>query len=328
MDHSVPVPPPHKNLPEQRSNDLPSSSKAEAFKAAGNKFFRMQAYDQAVEEYDKAVQASPQNSIYLSNRSAALMSAHKFVRALGDAKLALEVDPRNNKIMLRLARIYTALGQPAEALDVFQQIQPPVAERDKAPAAAMLEHVRQAEMYLQAGSGASMGLHAIDQAEKGLGQDVARPHRWRILRGEAYLKIGSAKAIGDAIDLSTSLVRENSQDPEALVLRGRALYAQGENEKSLQHFRQALGLDPDFKNALSCLRLVQRIERLKQDGNSAFKAGRYSEARDVYGTALNVDPINKRTNSRLLHNRALAAMKAGGTLVQHPVSAHACASVK
>ena len=324
----MPTPPPHKSFPEHKSNEVLTTSNAEAFKAAGNKFFRMQAYDQAVEEYSKAVQANPQNPVYLSNRSAALMSAHKYMQAFDDAKLALALDPRNNKIMLRLARIYTAIGQPAEALAVFEQIQPPVAEKDQAPATAMLEHIVQAETYSQAGSGASMVLHALDQAEKGLGHGVGRPHRWRILRGEAYLKICSAKAIEDAMDIATSLLRENGQDPEAMVLRGKALYVQGENEKALQHFRQALGFDPDFKNALSCLRMVQRIERLKEEGNAAFKAGRYSEAIGIYGTALHVDPSNKRTNARLLQNRALAAMKVGGTLLQYATIAYAFSPVE
>ena len=54
--------------------------------------------------------------------------------------------------------------------------------------------------------------------------------------GEAYLKMCTANSLGDAQNVAMSLLRSNSADPEALVLRGRALYAQGENEKAIQHY--------------------------------------------------------------------------------------------
>ena len=210
--------------------------------------------------------------------------------------------------MRSIARIHTALGEPIEALDKLERIQPPVTEKDRAPALAMLEHVQHAEKILADGSGASIILHAIDQAEKGLGRGV-KVRRWQLIRAEAYLRMGNAKAMGDALNIATALLRESSQDPDALVLRGKVLYAQGENDKAIQHFRQALGLDPDFKKAVACLRLVQKLEKLKESGNANFKAGRWKEAVIVYGEALNIDPLNKSTNSRILQNRALAALK-------------------
>ena len=304
-----PTPPPHKTFVESGSNGASSTSTAEGFKAAGNKFFRMRAYDQAIQEYTKAIQADSQNPVYLSNRSAALMSAHRYVEALQDAKIASQMDPGNGKILLRVARIYTALGQPSEAMEAFNRIEPPVTEKDRAPTDTMLGYIQQAEACLREASGASFVIHALGQAEKGLGQGARPPRRWQILRGEAYLRIGSARAVSDALDLATSMLRDNSQDPDALVLRGMALYAHGENDKALQHFRQALGYDPDMKSAITYLRMIQKIEKLKKDGNAAFNAGRNEDAIGLYGAALEVDTSNKSTNSRILQNRALAALR-------------------
>jgi DnaJ homolog subfamily C member 7 len=105
--------------------------------------------------------------------------------------------------------------------------------------------------------------------------------------------------------MAISLLRNNSQDPEALVLRGRTLYAQGENDKALQHFRKALECDPDFKDAVKYLRMVQKLDRMKEEGNGLFKSGKFREAVSVYSQALDVDPVNKGTNSKILQNRAL-----------------------
>lgn len=239
------------------------------------------------------------------------MSANRFGEALADSKMAEEIEPSNTKVLHRLARIYVNLGRPSDSLDILMRISAiqPVTAQEKAPAESMHAHIFQAEAVLREGTAGSMAIHALDQAERGLGLGVDRPRKWQLLRGEAYLKMGNVNALGEAQNIAMSMLRRNNQDPEALVLRGRALYGQGDNEKALQHFRQALSCDPDFKDAVKYLRLVQKLDRMKEEGNSAFKSGKYRQAMDLYGQALNVDPSNKGTNSKILQNRAMASIK-------------------
>jgi DnaJ family protein C protein 7 len=256
-----------------------------------------------------AVEADPKSSTYRSNRAAAYMSAGKYGLALEDCKEADELDPKNPKILHRMARIYTSLGRPREALDTYERIDPPASQKDRQPAVTMNHHVSEAEDQIRNSTSGSMALHALDQAEKGLGSTVLRPRKWALLRGEAYLKMGNVNALGEAQNVAMSLLRNNSADPEALVLRGRALYAQGENDKALQHFRQALSCDPDYKDAIKYLRMVQKLDRMKEEGNGYFKTGKYQQAVDTYTSALQVDPQNRGTNSKILQNRALCYTK-------------------
>jgi DnaJ family protein C protein 7 len=208
-----------------------------------------------------------------------------------------------------MARVYTNLGRLEEALATFEKMNPPAAERDVAPVRAALQHIAVAEDALKHGTTGSMALHALDQAEKVLGSGAPRPRKWQLMRGEAYLKMGNVYALGDAQNVAMSLLRQNSMDPEAIVLRGRALYAQGENEKAIQHFRKALECDPEYKDAVKYLRIVQKLNRMKEDGNNDYKAGRWQSAVDKYTEALEIDPNNKGTNSKLLQNRALCSIK-------------------
>lgn len=237
------------------------------------------------------------------------MSAGKYAEALEDCKAADAREPNNPKTLHRLARIYTSTGQPDEALLVFDRIDPPASAKEKAPATAMKGHIAQAEKLIQDGVSGSMAIYALDQATRGLGSSVLEPRKWRLLRGEAYLKMGNINALGDAQNIAMGLLRTNSADPDALVLRGRALYGQGENEKAIQHFRQALSCDPDYKAAVKFLRQVQKLEKGKEEGNTHFKAGRYQKAVETYTDALSVDPSNKGTNSKILQNRALCQTK-------------------
>ncbi|KAJ6782077.1 hypothetical protein PWT90_03155 [Aphanocladium album] len=302
-----PAPPPHKSNPSS-----PSSSpleEAETCKALGNKFFKEKSYAQAIEQYSRAVILVPDSATFLSNRAAAYMSNGQYVAALDDCSRAADLEPQNPKILLRLARIFTGLGRPEEAMITFGRIEPPPSAKDTAAAKEMLHHISSAKESLERGTAMSMVLHALDQAERGLGPSVSKPRKWQLMRGEAYLKMGRENSLGEAQNIVMSLLRQNSQDPEALVLRGRVLYYQGENEKAIQSFRAAVSCDPDFKDAIKWLRVVQKLDRMKEEGNVEFKAGRLESAISKYTEALEVDPSNRGINAKLLQNRAQCRIK-------------------
>ncbi|KAL7936326.1 hypothetical protein V8C35DRAFT_254669 [Trichoderma chlorosporum] len=306
-DEEAPAPPPHKSNP---SSPIPTPVEdAESYKTNGNRLFKEKNYPKAIEQYSKAVDLFPNSATYLGNRAAAYMSNGQFEAALDDCSRATELDPNNAKVLLRLARIYTGLGRPDEALATFARIIPQPSAKDMAPAREMLHHIKSAKDTLQRGSAMSMVLHALDQAERGLGHGVAKPRKWQLMRGEAYLKMGRENSLGEAQGVAMSLLRNNNQDPEALVLRGRVLYGQGENEKAIQYFRMACNCDPDFRDAVKWLRIVQKLDRMKEEGNTEFKAGRWQAAIQKYSDALDIDPSNKSMNAKLLQNRAQCKIK-------------------
>jgi DnaJ family protein C protein 7 len=309
QDDGPPPPPPPPHRSGTASPPSTAMQEAETFKANGNKFFKEKNYARAIDEYSKAVDLFPSSSTYLSNRAAAYMSNGRYASALADCARAGDLEPGNHKILLRLARIYTALGQAQEALVTFKRIQPPPSERDMAPAREMMHHLNSAQEALRNRTAPSMVLHALDQSEKLLGPGVSRPRKWQLMRAEAYLNMGNAKALGEAQSITSHLIRSNQRDPEALVLRGRIIYSQGDNSQAENHFRQALECDPDYKDAASWLRKVKRLERVKNDGNIEYKARRWQAAFDKYTEALSIDPTNRGTNSKLLQNRALCRIQ-------------------
>lgn len=295
--HSLPPDPPREELD------------GEAYKQAGNKFFKQKEYGRAVEQYSRAIEKEPENATFLSNRAAAYMSAGKFSLALDDCVQADRYAPDNAKTLLRMARIQVALGKPEDALETYDRMNPPASSRDKAPASQMKQHIKTAEASVANGTASSMTLFAINQAEDLLGSGVEPPKKWKLLRGEANLKMNTANSLGEAQNVAMSLLRQNAQDPDALVLRGRILYAQGENQKAALHFQEALRCDPDMKQARIYLKRARELEKKKEAGNEAFKKGDYKIARELYSEALAVDPSNKGTNAKLYQNRAVANTK-------------------
>ena len=108
---------------------------------------------------------------------------------------------------------------------------------------------------------------------------------------------------------SSGRPRANQQDSDALVLRGRILYIQGDNAKAAAHFQEALRCDPDMKQARIYLKRARELDRKKADGNEAFKKGDFDKAKELYSQALGVDPENKGTNAKIYQNRAMACSK-------------------
>jgi len=270
------------------------------------------------DKYDSAVDTEPRNPIYLSNRAAAYISANKYDAALSDSLQASQLDPTNDKILHRLARIYTSLGRPQDALDTYARIPNGVSAKDTMAAKSAVQSIASAENNINSENGnANMAIWSLDQAKQTLGHGIPWPRRWQLLRMQAYLKIGSANALGEVQAIATALTRDNPMDAEALVLAGRAFYLRDEKprggksdyQRAEDCFRQALSLDPDLSDARNCLRTMKKLEKARDDANNVFKVGRYSDAVRLYTECLTIDPSNKVANAKILGNRAVTRIR-------------------
>lgn len=68
-------------------------------------------------------------------------------------------------------------------------------------------------------------------------------------------------------------------------------------------------LDPDNKKCREAWKKSQKVEELKEKGNLAIKESDFDQSIKIYDEALLVDPNNKKLNSVILSNRALAWVK-------------------
>lgn len=296
-------------LPPTPTDDTPLELNGEAYKQAGNVFYKQRDYKKAVEQYTKAIECEPKNTTFLFNRCAAYMSWGRLEEALEDCRATDRIAPDQARTLSRMARLYTQLGNPEEALKIYSRISPPVSEAEKWPAVEMANHVKAAEQALSEGTTGSMALIALDKAEKGLGHAIDIPRKWKLLRAEAQIKQGQANSLGEALNIALALLRRNTRDSEALVLRGKVHYAQGDNESAKSMFLAALRYYPDMAQARELLKRTKLLEQKKEEGNVAFKRQDYKAAKELYTEALAVDPLNKGTNSKLYSNRAIALLK-------------------
>jgi tetratricopeptide (TPR) repeat protein len=90
------------------------------------------------------------------------------------------------------------------------------------------------------------------------------------------------------ISCRSDALRLEQNSPDVLALRGLVLFLSAKLPQALQHVQSALRLDPGHEAAMQLRKRVKEIEKLKEEGNVAFKTGRLVEAINKYGEALEV----------------------------------------
>ncbi|XP_035732450.1 serine/threonine-protein phosphatase 5-like isoform X2 [Vespa mandarinia] len=98
------------------------AAKAEKFKEEANEFFKIQAYDKAIELYTNAIKLNPNIAVYYGNRSFAYLKTECFGYALVDASKAIKLDKNYVKGYYRRAATYMSLGKFKLALKDYKTV--------------------------------------------------------------------------------------------------------------------------------------------------------------------------------------------------------------
>ncbi|TFK37408.1 hypothetical protein BDQ12DRAFT_705873 [Crucibulum laeve] len=295
------------------------TQRAEKVKERGNVAFKAGRYGEAIDLYTEAIQLNPLEPSYLTNRAASYMAIKRFRLALEDCQMAasLQSASPSPKTLLRLARCQLALGSSTPASSTIRSIlsiEPrntqAIQLRDKIQ--VLENHVKTFETARGRKDWglARLALDKCLQAIEGEGGEI--PAEWRIWRIELELARGNWDAANSA---ANDALRSNAQSPDILTLRGLVLFLCGKLPQAQQHAQSALRLDPGYEPARRLWKRAKEIERLKDEGNTAFKSGKLQEAVDKYTLALELigeaegEGKGGQIRATLLSNRATTLLK-------------------
>merc|ERR1719400_779636 len=113
----------------------------------------------------------------------------------------------------------------------------------------------------------------------------------------------------EAQEAANSVLALDNMNADAIYVRGLCLYYEDNVERAFSHFAQVLRFAPDHARAKEIYKKAKSLKSKKEEGNTAFKAGKLEEAYKLYSEALLIDPCNKSTNAKLHFNRATVAAK-------------------
>ncbi|KAI0369294.1 DnaJ-domain-containing protein [Pilatotrama ljubarskyi] len=292
---------------------------AEKVKEQGNAAFKAGRFQEAIEHYSKAIDLRPSEPTYWTNRAAAYMSLKRFKPALSDCQQAASLQSANPspKTLVRLARCQLSTGSTAPALSTLRTV---LALDPKNDAALKLQQrVLELEAHLRNLESArdrndwGMARLALDkcmQVIEGEGGDI--PVQWRLWKVEHEI---ARKNWESASIAANDALRFEPQSPDAITVRGLLLFLTSKTAQATQHVQSALRLDPGHEAAMRLRRRIKDVERLKEEGNNAFKMGKLQEATDKYGEALERIGTDPREGggglirAMLLSNRATTLVK-------------------
>ncbi|KAI0089223.1 hypothetical protein BDY19DRAFT_944755 [Irpex rosettiformis] len=294
---------------------------AEKKKEAGNAAFRTKNYQEAIERYTEAIDFNSNEPTYLTNRAAAYMALKKFKPALADCQQAanLQSDAPSVKTLTRLARCQLSTGSTAPALSTLRSA---LSIEPKNDAALQLQKkVLEIEAHLRNFEGArgrkdwGHARLALDKCVQGIeaeGGDI--PLQWRLWRIDLEL----ARANWDAASIAANdAMRLEPNSPDVLTSRGLVMFLTAKTAQALKHVVSALQLDPGHEPAMRLRKRVKDVDRLKDEGNVAFKAGKLQTANEKYTEALErigceeTEGKGGHIRAMLLSNRATTLLKLG-----------------
>ncbi|RPD77241.1 protein prenylyltransferase [Lentinus tigrinus ALCF2SS1-7] len=292
---------------------------ADQIKEQGNAAFKAGRYQDAIDHYSRAIDLRPSEPTFWTNRAAAYMAQKRFKPALADCQqaAALQSDAPQPKTLVRLARCQLSTGSTAPALSTLRSV---LTIEPKNSAALQLQtKVLELEAHLRNLEGArerrdwGMARLALDkcvQVIDGEGGDV--PIQWRLWRVELEI----AKKNWDAASMAANdAMRSDPNSPDVMTVRGLLLFLTSKTAQATQHVQSALRLDPGHEAAMKLRKRIKDVERLKEEGNVAFKTNKLEEAAEKYGEAIErigSDPREGeggQIRAMLLSNRATTLVK-------------------
>lgn len=280
-------------------------SLAEEKKDSGNYLYKFKNYKGALAMYDEAIKLCPENAAYYGNRSACYMMLCMYKKALEDAQKAVSLDPTFTKGYIRAAKCCIALG------DLLNGEQAVRRATELGGVECVSGELRALETLKRLHEDAQRALDANDYRRVVFCMDRCLDYspsctKCKLTKAECLALLGRCQ---EAQEIANDLLRLDSQDTEAIYVRGLCLYFEDRDEQAFKHFQQVLRLNPDHKKAVETYKRAKLLKQKKEEGNEAFKMGRWQQALALYNEALTIDKNNRTVNAKLHFNKATVCAK-------------------
>lgn len=118
-------------------------SRVDSYKTAGNGYIKKGEYDKAEKEYTKALSEYPMFLSARNNRALAHLKLGNYDEAVCDGRLVLEIDPLNDRALMRVATGLKALGDGTSAEKMLRDFlsSPDVSDIEKVPVRKKLKEI-------------------------------------------------------------------------------------------------------------------------------------------------------------------------------------------
>ncbi|KAJ4886684.1 tetratricopetide-repeat thioredoxin-like 2 [Raphanus sativus] len=295
----------------QRVMNCPNPEEA---KRLGNEMFKKGSFGLALKFYDRALELSPTNAKYHSNRAAALSGLGRIGEAVVECEQAIQLDPSSARAHHRLATLLIRLGQVDIAGKHLFSVEEPSDPM-------VVKVLQQVDRHLNKCADARRrGLWnvVLTQVSAAMESGADLSPQLTMCKVEALLKLlrldeaqtvlAPAPNMG-LLPASFLKIRFFDMNSQAYIyfVKSQIELALGRFENAVTFANKASEIDPRNPEIKTLYRNVGLIVRARDRGNELYESERYTEAGAAYTEGLKFDP----QNATLLGHRAECFFKVG-----------------
>ncbi|KAJ4893648.1 tetratricopetide-repeat thioredoxin-like 2 [Raphanus sativus] len=291
-----------------------NSPNPEEVKRLGNEMFKKGCFGEALKFYDRALELSPSNATYRSNRAAALSGLGRIAEAVVECELAIKLDPSFARAHHRLATLLLRLGQVDNAGKHFFYVEEP---SDPMVVKVLEEVDRHLNKCADARRRGEWNI-VLTEVSAAMESGADMSPQLAMCKVEALMKLlrlDEAQTIladSPKIELlpsSFTQIRFFDMISEAYLyfVKSQMELALGRFENAVTFIEKASEMDPRNCEIETLIRNVRMVVRARDRGNALYGSERYTEARGAYAEGLKFDPYN----ATLFGHRADCFFKVG-----------------
>lgn len=249
----------------KKQNRTPEQIQGDEHKLKGNEFYKQKKFDEALKEYEEAIQINPNDIMYHYNKAAVHIEMKNYDKAVETCLYAIENRYNFKAEFIQVAKLYNRLAisyinmkKYDLAIEAYRKSL--VEDNNRATRNALKELERRKEK---------------EEKEAYIDPDKAEEHK---NKGNEYFKNNDFPSAKKEYD---EAIRRNPNDAKLYSNRAAALTKLIEYPSALEDVMKAIELDPTFVKAYS------------RKGNLHFFMKDYYKALQAYNKGLELDPNNK-----------------------------------
>ena len=227
----------------------------------GSAYGNLEKYEEAIQDFNKAIELNPNNPSYFSNRGSAYGNLEKYEEAIQDFNKAIELNPNNPSYFYNRGNAYGNSEKYEEAIQNFNkaiELSPnnPSYINNRGSAYGNLEKYEE----------------AIQDFNKAIELNPNNPSYFSN-RGSAY---GNLEKYEEAIQDFNKAIELNPNNPSYFYNRGITYEDLGESDKAINDFNNVIKLDPnsnfamELKKVISTLKENEKKENIQQNNKIIY----------------------------------------------------------
>jgi DnaJ family protein C protein 7 len=273
----------------------------------GTQLYITKKYQEAIQLYTEAIELCPDVSVYYGNRSACYIMLHQYEVALEDARKAVALDPSSVKGHVGIGICSLAVGDSTAAHSALLAVR-----EHSLNNSAILPQVVKLVTVMKFDKEGTIACRKEDYIKGVFCMDRVLEQipctRYKLKKVGCLILLGRFREAHRILD---EILHIDTQNADAVHVRGVCFYYQDNMEQAFCQFNYALQLAPNHQRVLFIYKRARALVQKKEEGNKAYIAGRLKEAYSLYTEALKIDPSNKSVNAKLFFNRATVCSRLG-----------------